>query len=233
MEPILLYGVPLGSATGLITAFEWLGKPYKLCRVDMLNGEMQAQDYKKINARHETPALITPEKQPLTENMAIALWMEARDSEKRISFDSHTREADLMHQFMAFTNSSFSDAFTPLWYVLEMEHADPALQEQAKKLGSMLVTKRHQQLEEMLQDTPYLIGDHPTLADALLVGIARWMDFHKVGDREEWPKLSAWRNRVEATPAFQFAQAIENGETPSGSSAFRGHVSLSEIKKMF
>ena len=40
MEPILVYGFPAGSSMGLVAALEWLGKPYRLCRVDML-GEMR------------------------------------------------------------------------------------------------------------------------------------------------------------------------------------------------
>ena len=58
MEPILLYGFPAGSSMGLVAALEWLGKPYSLCRVDML-GEMRDASYARINARHETPVLIT------------------------------------------------------------------------------------------------------------------------------------------------------------------------------
>ena len=38
MEPILVYGFPAGSSMGLVAALEWLGKPYRLCRVDMLGG---------------------------------------------------------------------------------------------------------------------------------------------------------------------------------------------------
>lgn len=38
--PILAAGFPLGSSAGLVTAFEWLGQPYRITRVDML-GEMR------------------------------------------------------------------------------------------------------------------------------------------------------------------------------------------------
>ena len=58
MEPILIYGFPAGSSLGLVAALEWLGKPYRLCRVDML-GEMRDASYARLNARHETPALVT------------------------------------------------------------------------------------------------------------------------------------------------------------------------------
>ena len=86
MEPILVYGFPLGSSMGLVASLEWLGKPYKLCRVDML-GEMREPSYARLNARHETPALITDDGRVITETMAIAAWLEARDTERRISFD--------------------------------------------------------------------------------------------------------------------------------------------------
>ena len=106
MEPILLYGFPAGSSMGLVAALEWLGKPYRLCRVDML-GEMRQAPYKRINRRVETPVLITDRGEILTETMAIAAWLETRDTERRISFDLHSREAELMHQFMAFINTDF------------------------------------------------------------------------------------------------------------------------------
>src|SRR3546814_4736501 len=56
LEPILIYGFPLGSSMGLVAALEWLGKPDRLCRVDML-GEMREPAYARINARHETPEI--------------------------------------------------------------------------------------------------------------------------------------------------------------------------------
>src|SRR5258707_14762718 len=93
MEPILVYGFPAGSSMGLVAALEWLGKPYRLCRVDML-GEMRDLSYARINARHETPALITDAGRGLTETMAISAWLGARDSERGISFGPLSAEAD-------------------------------------------------------------------------------------------------------------------------------------------
>ncbi len=49
---------------GLVAALEWLGRPYRLCRVDML-GEMREPSYGRINPRHETPVLITDAGEPL------------------------------------------------------------------------------------------------------------------------------------------------------------------------
>ncbi|WP_163272874.1 glutathione S-transferase family protein [Chelativorans alearense] len=232
MEPILLYGFPLGSSMGLVAALEWLGRPYRLCRVDML-GEMRDPSYARINARHETPAFITDEGQILTETMAIAAWLEARDTERRISFDPLTRDAERMHQLMAFVNTGFTGAFSPLWVAMEMEAPDPAMQSALRKWGREAVTERHDKLEEMIEASAFLLGDRPTLADALLIGVARWLDFHNVAEKERWPKLAALRQRLEADPAVVYASDLEDGKANPGSGACVGHVDLAEVIQRF
>ena len=228
MEPILIYGFPLGSSMGLVAALEWLGKPYRLCRVDML-GEMREPAYARINARHETPALITDQGRVLTETMAIAHWLAARDDERRISPDPLSPEGDRMRQAMAFINTGFTGAFTPLWVALEMDPPRPALQASLREFGKEAVIERHDKLEAMVGEGPYLVGDRPTLADALFVGIARWLEFHEVAEPVRWPKLAALRARLEADPAVLYATALESGESAVGSGVCLGHVPLAEV----
>ncbi|MCL6706965.1 glutathione S-transferase family protein [Pseudomonas sp. R2.Fl] len=228
MEPILIYGFPAGSSMGLVAALEWLGKPYRLCRVDML-GEMREPSYARLNARHETPALVTDRGHVVTETMAIAAWIEARDTERKVSFDPLSPEADRMHQLMGFINTGFTAAFTPLWHVMEAAGLDAQTQSVLRDFGVNSVVNRHDKLEQMIGDTPYLVGDRPTLADGLLVGVARWLDIHQVADRERWPKLSALRERLEADPAVIHATALENGEQAAGTGTCRGHVGLAEV----
>ena len=186
MEPILVYGFPLGSSMGLVAAFEWLGKPYRLTRVDMLS-EMHHPSYAWINARHETPAFITDEGRVITETMAIAAWLETRDTERRISFDPLSPEADRMHQLAAFVNTGFTAAFAPLWAALEMDPPNPAMQAELREWGRGQVIERHDKLEAMLGDTPFLLGERPCLADGVFIGVARWLDFHGVADKDRWP----------------------------------------------
>jgi glutathione S-transferase len=228
MEPILIYGFPAGSSMGLVAAVEWLGKPYRLCRVDML-GEMREPAYKRINPRVETPALITDKGEVLTETMAIAGWFEARDDDRRISFDPRSHESDRMHQIMAYINTGFTGAFSPLWAALEMEPPNPPLQEALRIFGREAVIGRHDKLEEMIDPAPYLCGDRPTFAEGVLIGVARWLDFHEVAPRARWPKLDALRRRLEADPAVVYALAIESGEPAKGNGSCLGHVSLDEV----
>jgi glutathione S-transferase len=232
MEPILLYGFPLGTSMGLVATLEWLGQPYRLSRVDML-GEMREPSYARINARHETPVLITHDGRALTETMAIAAYLEARDTERRISFEPRSPQADRMHQLMAFLNTGFTAAFAPLWVAMELKTPDPDHQAQLRRFGRQAVIKRHDQLEAMLEDTPWLTGERPTIADGLLAGVARWLEFHKVDDVARWPKLKALRRRVDTDPAVVYATAMENGETPKGSGLCLGQLPLADVISRF
>lgn len=230
-EPILTSGFPLGSSAGLVAAFEWLGEPYRLTRVDML-GEMRIDAYKRFNGRVETPVLLTPEGRVLTETMAIALWLEARDPQRRISFKPGTPEADRMHQVIAFLNTGFTSAFFPMWVALEAEGTTEEYREALRTLGRSSVALRHAQLEAMIGDSPYLLGDKPTLADAVFAGVGRWVDFHKAANPNDYPRTLALRQRIEADPAFRFAVAIEDGKPTIGSGAMQGLVPLQDVLKM-
>ena len=138
-----------------------------------------------------------------------------------------------MHQLMAFVNTGFTAAFTPLWVALEMETPDPELQATLRSFGRERVIERHDKLEAMIGDTPFLLGDHPTLGDGVLIGVARWLEFHEVARPSRWPKLAALRERIEAEPSVKFATAIENGEAPVGSGALLGQVPLAEVVERF
>jgi glutathione S-transferase len=228
MEPILLYGHPLGSSMGLVAALEWLAQPYRLSRVDMLR-DMRGEDYKRLNGRQETPALVVDGERVVTETMAIARWLETRDRDRRITFAPGTPDSDRMHQFTAFLNTGFTGAFSAYWVALEMATPDPDYQTALRRFGRAQVNARHRKLEEMMSDSPYLVGDRPTLADAVFVGVARWADFHKAIDRSDFPRIAALKERLESDPAVRFATAIENGESPKGSGALQGQVPLREL----
>lgn len=232
MEPILLHGFPLGSSMGLVAAFEHVGQPYRLCRVDMLK-DMKNDAYGRLNGRQETPVLITDKGTVLTETMAISAWLSARDTQRRISFHPGSPEADRVHQLMAFVNTGFTAAFTPLWAAFEMEDAKPETLAVLRDFGQRLVAQRHDQLEAMIGDTPFLVGERMTLADTTLIGVARWAEFHEAVDGSDYPKLAALRRRIEAEPVVPYALAVEDGGRPAGSGACVGHVPLAEVIARF
>lgn len=232
MHPILLYGHPVGSSTGLLAILEWLERPYQLCRVDMF-GQMREPGYKGINARVETPVLITDAGDIVTETMAIAHWVQARDTMRRVTFDPHSREADRMWQLVAFVNTGFTAAFSPLWAALESKSDDQVFKTSLSEWGRRRVIERHDRLEEMIGNTEFLVGDRPTIADGVLMGVARWADFHGILFPTRWPKLTAWRNRIQQEPAVIAALAWETGEATAAHGSCRGHLEFDEVLSRF
>jgi glutathione S-transferase len=190
---------------------------------------MLTPEYRAVNGRQETPVLIAGEGRVITETMAIALWLEGRDLQRRISFAPGTPQADRLHQMTAFLNTGFTAAFSPYWIALEMAEPDPDYQAALRRLGRGMVAARHRKLEAMIGETPFLLGERPTLADAVFAGVARWADFHQAVDPDAYPRIAALKARLAAEPAVQFATAVEAGCEAAGSGAMKGHVALADV----
>ncbi|MGO4261580.1 glutathione S-transferase family protein [Lysobacter sp. TAB13] len=226
MSPILYYGVPSGCSFGSIVALEWSGLPYRLARVEM--PEMIHTDaYRAINPVGETPALLTESGDALVESMAILNHIGANAVASGIAYRQGTREFDELNRMLAFLNTTFFSSFASLWHVLEHE-VDEATKAALTEYGRGRVVRAHEELERMLGDRPWLLGEHRTLADAYFVGIARWTKYHKVVDRRDYPNLQRLYDKLQADPAVVFAHAIEQQQPARSSGGFVGEVALDE-----
>ncbi len=225
MDPVLFYGVPQGCSFGSIVALEWLGQPYRLCRINMPE-DMQSALYDRLNPVRETPVLLLENGLSLSESAAILSNIAARDP-NRIGFSADTREYDQLNQMIAFLNTTFFSAFSPLWAAYEMEE-NPPVQSVLRDQGRKLVAKAHGQLDAMLQGRDWLVGGRRTVADAYLAGLARWATYHEAADARDYPNLQRLLQKLDTDPAVVFARAIEAGEQPKGSGGYRGHVTLEQ-----
>jgi glutathione S-transferase len=226
MTPILFYGVPSGCSLGSIVALEWLGKPYRLCRIEMPKA-VKGERYRRINPVGETPALMTEGGAVISESMAILNHLGARGIDAGLSFAQGSPGFDRLNQVLAFLNTSFFNGFSPLWFALEHGMDGPD-RDALRAYGAANLVKAHADLEAMLGDGDWLLGDRRSLADAYFVGIARWTKYHDVVDRRDYPGLQRLFGRLEADPAVRFAHAVERGEAARPTGAFLGEVSLDE-----
>ena len=219
--------MPLGCSFGSIVALEWIGKPYRLSRIDM--PEVVSSDaYRRINPVAETPALMTARGDIIAESLAILNHIGAGAIETGLAFRQGTGEFDALNQALAFLNTTFFDSFTPLWHLLEHE-VEGAEKEALTAYGRAKVAKAHAHLEGMLARRAWLAGPTRTLADAYFMGIARWADFHQAVDRADYPRVDALRRRLSEDPAVRFAHAIERGEPAASAGGLQGHVDLGEV----
>ncbi len=222
MEPVLLYGVPLGCSFGSIVALEWLGQPYQLCRINMPQ-DMQSDLYARINPIRETPALLLEDGTALTESAAILQNIATRGVSQGLGFAQGTREFDHLNQVIAFLNTTFFSSFAPLWRAYEMDE-NPRVQSVLREVGREAVAKAHIQLEATLANNEWLAGSRRTLADAYFIGLSRWATYHRVVTPGQYPRLQGLVDRLEADPAVIFAHAIEEERPAVSSGGFRGHI---------
>lgn len=226
MTPILFYGVPSGCSFGSIVALEWLGTPYRLCRIEMPEA-VTSDAYRRINPVAETPALMTADGDAITESLAILNHIGARGIEQRLGFAQGSRDFDRLNRMLGYLNSTFFNAFSPLWHALE--HGSEGEEKAAlTEYGRGSVEKAHADLEAMLGDRPWLLGEHRSLADAYFIGIARWTRYHDVVDRRDYPNLQRLHDKLEADPAVIFAHAIEQQTAAVSAGGFGGEVDLKD-----
>lgn len=211
MQPILFYGVPSGCSFGSIVALEWLGAPYRLCRIEMPE-VVTSERYRRINPLGETPTLLTATGERLSQSLAILTHLGAT--------------GDRSTEMLAYLNTTFFNAFSPLWFALE--HATGDDKAALTRYGRANVVKAHAALEAMLGDRPWLLGAQRSFADAYFIGIARWTAYHDVVDRRAYPALQRLYEKLEADPAVIFAHAIEAQQPATSTGGFRGHVTLEE-----
>lgn len=227
MNPILFYGVPEGCSFGAIVALEWSGLPYQLCRIQMPE-VVSGEAFKRINPVGETPSLRTADGRVVSQSMAILHHIGAASPASGLVPAPGSAAFDRFNEMLAFLNTDFFESFAPLWYAMEHGLQGEALRA-VTAMGHHKVRRAHAALEGLLDGRDWLAGDRRSAADAYLMGIARWNDFHQVLDRRDYPALHALCERLQADPAVRFAHGVEHGEPVRSTGAFAGHVELDEV----
>lgn len=239
MEPVLFYGVPSGCSLASIIALEWLGRPYRLSRVEMMEQPWPSA-FARINPKMKTPALVLGDGDTLTESLAILMHIARRGQEgsgttERIPSRAAGAKSpdDGLAEMLAYLTTDFFSAFGPLWLAYESGELDAGSKAMLRKLGETDVRREFAYLNRHLAKKDWLLGGEvPTVADAYLYAVARWADYHDMFNLErEYPEVFRLLSKLRQEPAVQFAVAIENGEDVRGNGAFLGHVTLQDALK--
>ena len=231
MEPVLFYGVPGGCSLASIIALEWLGQPYKLCRIEMLEQPWPAH-FARFNPRMKTPALrLGGGGATLTESAAILQHIGARGIKQGLGFRQGTLEFDRLTEMLSYLSTDFFAAFAPLWKAYEGEGLSEERKQQMRTDGGEMVRHEFGHVERMLGERTWLLGgDAPTVADAYLFAVSRWAEYHRLFDTPAlFPAIHRHAERVRNSAAGRFALEIEEGKDARGGGAFRGHVTLDEL----
>ncbi|CAN7291769.1 glutathione S-transferase family protein [Massilia sp. LjRoot122] len=232
MEQVLFYGVPSGCSLASIIALEWLGQPYKLCRIEMLEHPWPAT-FARANPRMKTPALMLSPQVSLTESLAILQHIGSRGIDAGLGFRQGTLEFDRLAETLSYLTTDFFASFAPLWKLVETTGLPEDLRQRMRSEAVAQVNVELGHVERVLADRAWLLGGaSPTVADAYLFAVGRWAAYHEVSDiASTYPAVFAHAERMKELPAVRFALGIEANEPVQGGSGFRGHVSLATLQE--
>ncbi|ODT03340.1 MAG: glutathione S-transferase [Mesorhizobium sp. SCN 65-20] len=227
MEPVLFYGVPHGCSFGSIVALEWLGQPYRLHRIDMLE---DSPGFEKISPLGQTPAMITADGRPLTESLAILHNIAARGLDKGLGFAQGSKEFDELNWMLAYLHTTLHSTLGYGWNAYKLADDDHAGKAFLRRLAREKSADAFAYLQGVLEGRDWLVGDTKTVADAYFIGIARWGEDLKLFDiAKEFPGIHRHMARLEADPAVIFAHAIEDERQAVSAGGFLGHIGIDEM----
>lgn len=181
------------------------GVPHETVQVDLRSGEQLGEAYRRINPQCTVPALVTDEGPVLTDNAAIAAYLEARfpeppllgrtplDKAEIASWQWRVEFEGLMAIAEAFRNSSAAmvDRALPG----PVNHAQiPAL----ARRGLVRVQQFFRDLDDRLAGRDFIAAGQFSLADITAVVAVDFARVVKLKPGDEHPHLLRWRAAMQA-----------------------------------
>ena len=201
-----IYGVARSRAFRTLWMAKELGLAYEHIKVDFATGETRTQAHLALNPNGHIP-VIDDDGAILWESMAINLYLA-----KKYGRDGFY-PSDLVGEARAWQWS--------FWGMTEVER--PALTallnrvgpEDKRDAGAADEAERAlgvplQILDAAVAATPYLLGDHFTVADLNVASILSWARQARV-DLTAFPKAAAWLKNCHDRPTAQAARQLQRG----------------------
>lgn len=177
------------------------GVPLTLVQVDLkAKKTVDGADYLQFNAKGYVPLLELDDGERLTEGPAIVQYLADRAPQSGLAPPSGTMQRYRLQEWLNFLSTEVHKQFSPLF--------NPGASEDWKQAARGNLTRRFEWLSTKLQDTPYLMGEHFSAADAYLFTLLNWCSMTGV-DLTRWPALKEYVKRVAARPKVQEALKAE------------------------
>lgn len=179
--------------------------PFRLVSAKMEDGSKNP-DFLKVNPRGAVPALQVGD-QLILEGAAILLYLAEKHDSELLPKENPERMKAL--QMLMFANATLHPAYSRVFFLKKSgetgEGIDRLLQSSYDNINKLWA-----EVDSLLAETPYVCGDHCTLADILLTVIANWTMWLPDAGIETGAHCKAMFARVVDRPAYRKALATEN-----------------------
>lgn len=206
MTRLVLHGMGSPNVIKVILMLEELGLDYDLRHVAVFSQEQFDPAFLQLNPLGKVPVLEDPKLSqdgkmwPLAESGAILLWLAEREG-KFLPTEQPAR-AEVIQWLMI----QMANVGPMLGQVNHFNIAPADAAPYAKARYHAVAAKLYRLLDDRLQDRAWIAGGDYSIADMATQPWAYYMERHGF-DPTHYPALVEWRQRIEARPATQRAQA--------------------------
>ena len=185
------------------------GVAHQTVQVDLRTGEQMGEAYRRINPHCTVPALQTGEGPLLTDNAAIAAWLEARFPEPALLGATPAEKAEI-------ASWNWRVEFEGLLAIAEaLRNGSPAMANRAlpgpvdyaqipalAERGRARVQQFFLTLDGLLASRDFVAGDRFSIADITAVVAVDFARVVKVKPGDEHPHLRRWRAAMALRPSM-------------------------------
>ncbi|MCG9697743.1 glutathione S-transferase family protein [Shewanella sp. Isolate11] len=202
---VTLYGTPKSRALRVSWLLEELAIDWQFNFINFSKGDNRSESFLALNPSGKIP-VITDDDLLMTESAAICSYLAERYGQGKFLPEAGTHVSAQHHQWISFIITELEQ---PLWTMGKHRFALPEAQRQEVMLSvaQWEFDKAAALAEAMLPDSPFVLGDEISVADILLAHTLIWATMFK---QSLPPKLTAYRDRLQARPAL--AQALQKTE---------------------
>jgi glutathione S-transferase len=201
---LTLYYAPNTCATVPYITLTEAGAEFDVRNINTRNGQNHSPEFLRLNPKHKVPVLII-DGEPLTENVAIQLWIHRRYPEARLLPSDPMKEIEAI-SLMAFCASGIHPHLTP--NARPENYCDlPGSHESVKRIANKLLFEDFRVMEDRLADREWFFP-HFTAVDAYFFWCFRRGLSFKL-DLSEFRNCMAHFERMQQRPSAQKVIAHE------------------------
>jgi glutathione S-transferase len=154
----------------------------------------------QVNPKGYVPTIRMDDGNVLTEGGAVLQYIADQNPASGLAPQAGTMERYRLQEWLTFIGTEIHKTFSPLF--------SKTVSAEVKDRGFDLLARRFGYVEDWLANSPYLMGDQFTVADAYMFVVLRWSA--PVGfDLAPFPNIRAYMERISARPGVQAAMKAE------------------------
>ncbi|MDX1433279.1 MAG: glutathione S-transferase [Gammaproteobacteria bacterium] len=183
-----------GNAYKAALMLNLCGAEWEARFVDFFNGETRTPEFRAINEIGEVPVLEHGQLR-LSQSGVILDYLAARTGYFAPRDESERRE---ILRWLLFDNHKLTSYVATLRFMLTyMKTGETPVTEFLRERA----TRALGILEQHLAATPFVIGEHPTIADLSMCGYLYWPDEFAMSWSDH-PRIAAWLERIRQLPGW-------------------------------